>query len=645
MKIVKLIVIVVLFFPVSAYAYLDPGTGNALLAALFGLIGSAVFFSKNIYYKIKGIITGKKENEAVKSKLAIFCESRRYWIYFKDIVAELIKMKIPFTYYTLDIDDPALDLLDYGNPNADFDSYKIKFVGGGNKGYAAISNLKEPYILATTPNIGTPGYPIKKPKTCKNLIHIFHSIGGVASYKKYSLDCYDTLLIAGKAFESDIRYLEEKRNLPHKQIFVAGLPYLDSIISRSKELNIKTNGNTILIASTWNKKGCLQTYGSGFIINLAKAGYDVIVRPHPYSYVFEPDFIKQLKDELKGYSNITFDDEIDNLKSLAKADILISDVSGIRLDYYFTFNRPVVSLESDSEISPDYEHYYLQNYWSVDISDKIGVYIRKEEINDLVEKIKNIKDIQTIDKEYIVANTQKSAIVITDILNNILNSQENKSVIFKNYWEDYYKSKQCPVEPSLFARYCLENYIKQGNELLELGCGNGRDALFFSRQAVKVVAVDQCDKEIGNLKKQYSNTIALNFVCDDFTRLNDTKAYDVIYSRFTMHAIDEEQENKVISYAATHLAGGWYSGGGYLLIEVRGLNNELYGKGEKVENEKNAFIYDGHYRRFINQTDICNKLIFNKFSIILADEKRGRSPYNGKDEIFMRIIAKKLKGT
>ncbi|MCL2260129.1 MAG: CDP-glycerol glycerophosphotransferase family protein [Fibromonadales bacterium] len=372
--------------------YLDPGTGNALFAALFGIIGSVVFFAKNIFYSLTG-----KKGEIFKSDLAIFSEGKMYWVYFRDVVEELIKRKIKFTYYTMDMSDPALDLHDFSNKDEDFSVFKVKFVGTGNKGYSAISNLKEKNILSTTPNIGCPGYPVKKPKNCENLIHIFHGLG--FDYKKGSMDNYDTILLHQNIFANLFE---------NKKVILAGLPYLDSLIERSAKLQRDTDGKTVLVASTWGDRGLLKTYGHEFILNLANAGYNVIVRPHPYSYIYEKPFIDDLQKKLP---NIPFSTEIDNLSVLAKADILISELSGVRLDYYLSFKRPVISLESG--VSDEFE----LNEWLVKtIGDEIGISVKKEEVCNLPAILKGLSERKFIDENSILANIGKSKTVIVDYL-------------------------------------------------------------------------------------------------------------------------------------------------------------------------------------------------------------------------------------
>jgi hypothetical protein len=421
MNIVKLVLLIIIFWPAVAYAYLDPGTANAVAASLFGLLASALFFSKTLYYKIKAKITGKEYKPNKETLIAFYSEGKAYWPYYKDILLELIKMKVHFTYYTQDLDDPAFSILPLGDANADIDAFNIEYVGAKNKGYAFISKLSQPVLVTTTPNIGSKNYPIKKPPLCKNLVHIYHGIASVGGYKKYSLDCFDTVILTGKEFAADILELEKKRNLKPKKLLIGGLPYLDSLIERAKSIDQATDGNTVLIASTWDKRGVLRTYGADLIKSIAEAGFNIIVRPHPYSYIHEADFIAGLEADFKDYKNVSFDRAIDNLKSLAKADILISDVSGVRFDFIFAFNRPVISLETDAQSKDDYDCADLDSYWDIDVSDKLGAYVCRGDINKLPNIIKYTlaqKRNFAQDQE-ILANIGNSACVIAGQIKDI----------------------------------------------------------------------------------------------------------------------------------------------------------------------------------------------------------------------------------
>lgn len=72
---------------------------------------------------------------------------------------------------------------------------------------------------------------------------------------------------------------------------------------------------------------------------------------------------------------------------------------------------------------------------------------------------------------------------------------------WKVYWEDYYKENCMPKEPSLFAEWCWDNYLEKGNSVVELGCGNGRDAVFFASNNIEVQAIDQYKEELNLLSK------------------------------------------------------------------------------------------------------------------------------------------------
>jgi ubiquinone/menaquinone biosynthesis C-methylase UbiE len=118
----------------------------------------------------------------------------------------------------------------------------------------------------------------------------------------------------------------------------------------------------------------------------------------------------------------------------------------------------------------------------------------------------------------------------------------------KNYWEEYYRARNAELKPSLFARYVFEQYCTSDTELIELGCGNGRDSVFFANGGLNVTAVDECESEIKFLNARYKHLENCTFLSADFSAMNDVeKTFDIVYSRFTLHSVSKEQERNTLS--------------------------------------------------------------------------------------------------
>jgi len=207
----------------------------------------------------------------------------------------------------------------------------------------------------------------------------------------------------------------------------------------------------------------------------------------------------------------------------------------------------------------------------------------------------------------------------------------------KKYWETFYQMQNEDLKPSLFARTIRKTHIKPVQSLIELGCGNGRDAIFFANEGVIVTAIDQCENEIKFLTARYKHLTNCTFSSDDFSKLNDfEKPFDIVYSRFTLHSVSETEEQQTLQWAHRNLCPG-----GYLCIEVRGQKNEIYKLGDKVEGETDAYIYNNHYRRFLNFDKLCHSLVSLGFRLDFAAEEKGFAPFAGQNEIFIRVIAQK----
>lgn len=206
----------------------------------------------------------------------------------------------------------------------------------------------------------------------------------------------------------------------------------------------------------------------------------------------------------------------------------------------------------------------------------------------------------------------------------------------KGYWEEYYKSVGGVFMPSPFAQFVTKEYLKPEQKIAELGCGNGRDSLFFAKNGLIVHAVDQCEDEIQTLKLKIQDE-NIEFIADDFTNLKNDYTFDAVYSRFTLHSVSEEEEDRTLDWSYNQL-----NKQGAFLIEARGQKNELFGLGEAVPNQSNAYIHENHYRRFINFETILDKLKARGFKISYAAEDKGFSPYEDTDYVFIRIVAHKI---
>ena len=369
--------------PGTAAAYLDPSAGNALVYIAVTLAGVLAYAAKGVFYRLVKLWNGKggEGGAAARSDgIALFSEGKNYWNTFETVVKALIARGQPFSYYTMDMEDPGLKI---NNP-----LMRSQYIGEGSAAYARLNRVACRVMLATTPNIGTPGYHLPRPAKVEFLFHVFHGSEGVSSYKKGALDCYDGVGMVGSYAAPALRYLEEKRGLPAKELVPLGLPYWDGMLQQAEAYQAKLGEaprperRTLLLAPSWSEKGFLSHYDTGFIKSLASE-FNLILRPHPQSWISEPGLLNRVKKELEGTPNITWDEASDPAPSLAASDLLISDTSGVRMDYAVIYKKPVVSLEVKVEDVSSFERAELPAEYVDSLADKVCVPIRAEEIGNI----------------------------------------------------------------------------------------------------------------------------------------------------------------------------------------------------------------------------------------------------------------------
>ena len=321
-----------------AHCYIDPGTGSMLFSVLIGFVSIFFFAAKTALIKIKTLPIWYKKNEnatATGKDIVIYSEGKQYWNVFRPVLEEFDKRQFPVTFYTSDENDLCFDF------KSDF--VTTSFIGKGNKAYATLNLLDANIVLMTTPGLDV--YQLKRSKMVKHYSHILHSADDVTTYRLFGLDYFDSVLLTGDYQKEAIRKLEDLRKLPAKNLITIGCTYLDIAMNKIKELPViekKDSLPTVLVSPSWGENGLLKKYGMSLLKPLAESGFHIIIRPHPQTSISEKDMLEKIQDDLKSYTEIEWDFERENIMSIQKADIMISDFSGIIFDYMFLFSRPVI---------------------------------------------------------------------------------------------------------------------------------------------------------------------------------------------------------------------------------------------------------------------------------------------------------------
>lgn len=374
--------------------YIDPGTGSMLFSILIGAAATVFFLFRALLLKIKFFFSGKKDGSAqVDSSYkpyVIYNEGNQYWNTFKPVVEEFEKRKIPLEYLTSSKTDPVFE--------QKYNYVKAEFIGEGNTAFAKLNMLSAGIVLMTTPGLQV--YQLKRSKNVKHYSHILHMPNDATTYRLFGLDFFDSVLLTGDYQATDLRFLEEKRGINKKELVTVGCPYLDVYKQNIAEIPAEENHPfTVLVSPSWGDVGLLKKYGEKLLDPLSKTGWRIIVRPHPQSKKSEAEMLERLTARYKDNPNIVWDYERQNIFSLKKSDIMISDFSGIIFDYTFLCDKPVMYVNAGIDLRP-YDAYDLdgKELWQYSVLRKFGTELKEEQFANIKEVIQSVSDSKELEE-------------------------------------------------------------------------------------------------------------------------------------------------------------------------------------------------------------------------------------------------------
>jgi tellurite methyltransferase len=193
------------------------------------------------------------------------------------------------------------------------------------------------------------------------------------------------------------------------------------------------------------------------------------------------------------------------------------------------------------------------------------------------------------------------------------------------YWNNFYKQNfEFINKNSYFSEWCLKHFNdKYKIKLLDIGCGNGRDLIFFEKNEISVLGIDKSIEAINTLKKlgkNVKNECILEF---------DYSMFNTLYCRFIIHTLNQLELEKLftsLSYSNPNTN---------LFIETRISDNINHSK------DFNSGIGENHKRYLYNKETILSLIEKSGFEIKELIISKGLSPIESEDPLILRLLSTK----
>lgn len=336
--------------------------------------------------------------------LVFYSERSGFYRYYAEIIEYLLKKTTVSIHYITN--DPNDIIFEKAKEQPRIKPYYI----GVKKMITLMMKLEADMVIMTTPDLDN--YYIKRSLMRKDIEYIYvpHDPASMhMGFREHSLDNFDTVFCTGPHIAEEVRASEKIYGTREKTLVEFGYPLIEQLMNSYNNMPAREDGRKqILIAPSWQEDNILDSCIETLIDSVYGDENKIIVRPHPeYMKRYKPKMMKLVdKYSDKIGDGLQFELDFGSSVSVYSSDILVTDWSGIGIEFGFATLKPVVFI--NTKIKMENANYQNINIvpQEIKLRNILGVALEKDEIaekfadtvnsllndNSFKEKIKNLRE-------------------------------------------------------------------------------------------------------------------------------------------------------------------------------------------------------------------------------------------------------------
>jgi SAM-dependent methyltransferase len=204
------------------------------------------------------------------------------------------------------------------------------------------------------------------------------------------------------------------------------------------------------------------------------------------------------------------------------------------------------------------------------------------------------------------------------------------------HWNEFYRSgaaERVPITPSPFVQWVAER-VEPGSRFLDVGCGNGRDAVWLAGQGHPVIGLDYSASARGQARTLSRKTPGVTIESLNLQDLGPVLRASARY------AFESEPRNVYARFLLDALPAGtradfWRFAS---MVQRRGGRTFLEFRMHRSRHERTAF--EQHPRRYLKPSHVVEEIEAAGGRIVEQVEGRGLAPFENENPHVCRLVVR-----